>query len=349
MRVLLFTILFTNIAFGSSWPRGNNPIYFESELSFKLNQLPSHADISNNYTMWPGNHWASNFGGIAQRWSSGKPQHFSYHRYSLKELQKIEPHLLNELSPAEKYDIYMGRYDYPTVKREWKRTSPSNASWFGICHGVAPAALNHPEPQTITVINRDKIKIQFYSSDVKALMSYYYATHSSSKTIQVGKRCNTRQGGRLRRGQRRACSDMDPAVFHILITNFIGLKGKSFIVDIDPNNEVWNHLPNAYSYEIYEESDPSENSTIGTVKRLWIGLEVSYASTIAQSFHPVIGTPAEIYFTNNYQYFLDINSRDEIIGGHWISDLRPDFIWNRPKTKFRGYWSKINDIYRPRY
>ena len=34
------------------------------------------------------------------------------------------------LSPAEKFDIYNKRYDYPTVKTEFYRTSPQNPTWM---------------------------------------------------------------------------------------------------------------------------------------------------------------------------------------------------------------------------
>ena len=331
-----------------AWPRGNNPNDFDKNLNIRFNELPLKASIASKFTAWPGNHWASHLGGIAQRWSAADPQHFTYHPYSLKELKQLEPYLIEELSPAEKYDILMGRYDYPTVKKEWNRTSPYNISWFGICHGVAPAALNHAEPKTVTITNQDGIELLFYSSDVKALMSYYYARHGSSKTVQVGKRCNTRPGQRLRRGQRTACKDMDPAAFHILITNLIGLKKKSLIVDIDPNNEVWNHVPNEYSFDIYEEYIPDNTATKGTAKSYWIGLAVSYASAIAPFFEPVIGRTEGFYVENNYQYQIDVNAKGEIIGGQWFSDLRPDFVWKRPRIDFKGYWSKINDIYRPR-
>lgn len=348
MRIILLALFIATSVQAASWPRGNNPNHFEDDLNYQFSELPIKATIESNFTAWPGNHWASQFGGIAQRWSSGNPQHFSYHRYSLKELKKLETHLIEELSPAEKYDILMGRYDYPTVKKEWSRTSPNSISWFGICHGVAPAALNHVEPQTVTVTNKDGIELLFYSSDVKALMSYYYARHGSSKTVQIGKRCNTPEGGRLRRGQRTACKDMDPAAFHILITNLIGLKDRSLIVDIDPNNEVWNHVPNAYSFDIYEEYAPDETATKGAVKSYWVGMEVAYAGAIAPFFDPVIGLPEGYYIDNNYQYQLDVDAKGNIIGGQWFSDLRPDFVWKRPKIEFQGYWSKINEIYIPR-
>ena len=111
--------------------------------------------------LWPGSHWASHLGGIAHRWSAGNPQNFTYKPYSLFELKKLEQRFIDELSPAEKYDILMRRFDYPTVRREWRDNSPNDTSWFGICHGVAPASLNHAEPKNRAVVTRDGIKLNF--------------------------------------------------------------------------------------------------------------------------------------------------------------------------------------------
>ncbi|MCA2959165.1 MAG: PT domain-containing protein [Silvanigrellales bacterium] len=40
-----------------------------------------------------------------------------------------------------------------------------------------------------------------------------------------------------------------------------------------------------------------------------------------------------------------MNSNDEIIGGEWISDERPDFVWTQERPVFRGYWQKLEAIY----
>lgn len=350
MKLFILFVIFISLQVRAEhWSRSNDPSLFNDKINYQFSQLPWQSTLKQDYKLWPGSHWASHLGGIANRWSSGKPQNFHYHRYSLNELKKLEEHIIEELSPAEKYDIYKGRYDYPTVAREWRRTSPYNTDWFGICQGEAAASLNHPEPQTVELINKDGIKILFYSSDVKALLSYYYAFYAKSAVKQIGLRCNTPQGTPYRRSQRKACKDMNAAAFHLLITNRLGLNGDSMIVDIDPNNEVWNHVAKGYSFDVYEEYDHDfEKPTPGTFKQYWVGMAVSYAGAIAPFFEPVIGLPQGYYIENNYQYLIDVDKTGKIIGGHWISDLRPDFTWLKEKSSFSGYWAKIHEIYHPR-
>lgn len=348
MRNLVILCLFIGSFNALAWPKFNNPHKFEKNLELNFKNLKSHASLTDKFIAWPGNHWSSQFVGISQRWSSASSQHFTYHLYSKDELNKLEQYLIDELSPAEKFDILNERYDYPTVIKERRRTSPDDTSWFGICHGVAPASLNHEEPQTNTINNRDGIELTFYSSDVKALISYYYAQVKKKNGKQIGRRCTKSSSEYVTRRSKAACEDMDPAAFHILITNFIGKLNKSFIVDIDPWNEVWNHVPNAYDFDIYEEYKPFDHSTPGTVKVLWIGMKVTYAGAIAPYFDPVIGKEQGYYIENNYQYELDLDKDGYIIGGKWISDLRPDFIWTREKVEFTGYWQSLNQIYKPR-
>lgn len=348
MKIFVTLCIFICSYNALAWPKFNDPYKFENNLDLNFKNFSSHATLKNKFIAWPGNHWPSQFGGISQRWSAVNPQYFIYHLYSKNELQILPQHLIDELSPAEKFDILHGNYYYPTVKKERRRTSPNNISWFGICHGVAPASLHHPEPQTVTINNSDGIELIFYSSDVKALISYYYAQIQKKHGKQIGRRCSKSGPEYVTRRSKAACEDMDPAAFHVLITNFIGKLNKSFIVDIDPWNEVWNHVPKAYEFDIYEEYKPFEYSTPGTAKVLWVGMKVIYAGAIAPFFEPVIGHKQGYYIDNNYQYELDLDKQGNIIGGKWISDLRPDFIWTRKREEFTGYWQAINKIYKPR-
>lgn len=349
MKLLLTSALLLSSFYAFAWPKHNNPHHFAKNLNLAFTDGPQKATLNKNFVAWPGNHWASNTGGISHRWSAANPMHFTYGLNSLEELRAMEQHLIDELSPAEKYDILMGRYDFPTVLKERRRTDPSDTSWFGICHGVAPAALHYGEPEIVNITNQDGINLTFYSSDLKALLSYYYAQVEKVNGKQIGRRCSRRGPEYVRNRRRASCEDMDPAAFHILITNYIGLWNKTFIVDIDPWNEVWNHVPNEYEFDIYEEYDALEHSTPGTAKVLWIGMRTSYAGAIAPFFEPVIGLKQGYYIDNHYQYELDLDANGNIIGGKWISDLRPDFIWTRPKIqRFKGYWSKLNEIYKAR-
>ena len=93
--------------------------------------------------------------------------------------------LLN-LSPAEKYDIYNGNWDFPTVADERKRTKIQSTlrgsdsfnsdfvipTWEGLCHAWAPATILFDEPDKVDVKSADNYDLTFRASDVKALLTY---------------------------------------------------------------------------------------------------------------------------------------------------------------------------------
>ncbi|MES2962592.1 MAG: hypothetical protein V4760_01795, partial [Bdellovibrionota bacterium] len=103
---------------------------------------------------WSDTYWPSREGGAAYRWQSaggGKeltdPHYYRPHdSYALAEMSDES---LAKLSPAEKYDIIQGRFDYPTVRKEASRTSPEMPKWHGLCHAVAIATTNFAEPRTV--------------------------------------------------------------------------------------------------------------------------------------------------------------------------------------------------------
>jgi hypothetical protein len=348
--IILLFIICLNIsqAFARPWSAAEAPHILVKNLITSFDQLPAKAQIKNEFLIWPSSHWANHVGGIANRWSAANPQNFRYKFLAAQALRELQDNERAELSPAEKYDIYTSRYDYPTVKTVWGQTSPRDTTWFGICHGVAPASIHHPEPETVKMVNAEGVELIFYSSDVTALMSYYYAKVAKSPVRQVGKRCFRTEDGRGRRGAMTSCQGLNPASFHLVLTNMLGLQNQSLVVDIDRYNEVWNHVPKSFSFDVYGEYGVEQTTTFGATKRLWIGLTVTYAGDIAPYFEPVIGTERGIYLDNNYQYFLDLDDNNNIIGGEWISDLRPDFVWFKEKASFSGAFSKLNEIYQAR-
>jgi hypothetical protein len=52
--------------------------------------------------------------GIAHRWNSPNPQDFSYRLNTKDQLKKMSLSDLRQLSPAEKYDIYIGELSLPS-------------------------------------------------------------------------------------------------------------------------------------------------------------------------------------------------------------------------------------------
>jgi hypothetical protein len=337
---------FAMTAHAAGWDSSNNPYAMSSSFIANFEALPVEGQMKDTRKGWPGSHWANYTGGIASRWSAGTPENFKYKFLSLEELKKLEPHQLAELSPAEKYDIYRGDYTYSTVRRVYKSVSPYDNEWFGICHGYAPAALNHPEPATVDLINPDGIKVHFYSSDVAGLMSYFYAKVANTPATLVGTRCRAYEGNVSRRRQ-DDCSDINPGSFHIILANKLGSDGSGFIADMDRYLEVWNHVAVRYKTYTYAEEPATPSSAYGTVRRVRLETLVTYAAAIAPKFYPVLNTEAAEYVQNTYEYYLDLSKTGEIIGGEWISSTRPDFVWTQKQAEFTGYWDSLNDIYRP--
>jgi hypothetical protein len=347
MLLVISSLLFSTSALSSAWNSSNNPYNIGSSLKLQLNQLPLDGRLKDQRLGWPGNHWPNYVGGIAHRWSSSNPQNFTYKFLTLSELNNLEPHEIRELSPAEKFDILNGNYRYPTVRRVFSRVSPYENEWHGICHGYAPAALNHPEPSSVTLVNPDGISVHFYSSDVSALMSFYYANVVSSPVSLVGSRCNYFEDSRMRRKHETNCKDINAGSFHLILTNKLGLDGTGFVADIDRYAEVWNHIAVNYQALFRGESAPVNTSARGTARRVQLETIVTYAAAIAPKFEPVLNTEAAEYAQQTYEYYLDLDESGQIIGGDWISKLRPDFVWTQEKAIFKNNWESLNEVYRP--
>jgi hypothetical protein len=347
MFIFIITLALTLTAHSAGWNPANNPFKLGSDFKSKAIDLPRAGGLIDERLGWPGNHWASYIGGIAHRWSSGNPQNFTYKLLGLDELRKLEPHQLAELSPAEKFDIFNGNYNYPTVKNVLGRISPNESEWHGICHGYAPAALNHPEPASITLINPDGLSVHFYSSDVAGLMSFYYANIASTQVTLIGGRCNYNASSRIPRRSQSSCEDLNAGAFHLVVANKLGLKGIGFIADIDRYSEVWNHIAVSFKTTYRYDLAPANTSAFGTTKRLHVETVVTYAAAIPPKFKPVLNTEAAEYAHSYYEYYLDLDKNGEIIGGDWISDARPDFVWTQKPAPFVREWATLNQVFNP--
>lgn len=329
----------------NAWDGWNNPFKMNENFETDLDKLPLSGSIDNAGLAWPGYYWANNRGGIAQRWRSSNPRDFKYDSPSLSQIQALSQDQINELSPAEKFDIFMGDYSYPTVKRVWGQTRRGADAWHGICHGVSPSSLHHAEPNTKTLINKDGVELTFYAADIKALLAYHYAKISDSKTVQVGKRCFV--GARVPfLSSSSGCKDVNPGSLHIIMANRLGIDKKGFIADMDRYKQVWNHPAVEFSSKIVRtQNGDTRNGAHVTMKRVLVRSKVKYSATIEALDMPVIGTDYALYDSRVYTYWLELDASNNIIGGEWVSDDRPDFLWYQEKSEFTGYWKGIIDIY----
>lgn len=326
----------------------NKNTYFEmldvrDEKNFYL--LPLKAEVKNGERFWSGDYWALNKGNINLRWNSTHKIGFDYISPTREELLFMTPEQIAELSPTEKFDIYLGRYDYP-LKNDVSTVANKNAeSWEGICNGWAPASVNHNEPVPKTVRNADGVEIRFGSSDIKALLSYYYAfVHKVESTQQIGSRCP--RGNGWFNWNNDCKNDLDAGTFHIIMANKAGRQNRSFMVDIERYKEVWNHPIVSYNSEIQHESAAGKNDPEGTVKVVQIKSLVQFLnSSRRNTWTPVRGTPDQRLIPREYVYDLYLDKENKIIGGDWVSKQRPDFLWTMGAApEFKGLLAGLGGL-----
>jgi hypothetical protein len=345
----------------SQWDGANTPSIIDPSFVTKFKELPMSASLGKSIIDlegygWSASYWPSFKGSIAYRWNHPTPNNFKYKSPSRSQAMSMSKNEIAMLSPAEKYDLYLGRYDYPTREAAHAMTKPKDREWAGICHGWAPVALDYVEPSPVNVVNPDGIEVAFGASDVKALMSYYYAFYSDTEVRQVSKRCF------VNFNFRDNCKGVNPGSLHVVLTNMIGIKKTGFIVDIDRYKEVWNQPVVGYKSTIMgNESVSSGERKKGIAQKVRVKTEMYYTSELSlnapqvsrdtyvdhHTWESVYKSIFQLIGTKYYEYTLELDSQGSITGGEWISDERPDFLWTKKKDTFQGYFEKINDIYRP--
>lgn len=334
-----------NIDIDRAWMRISDPLIMSGPINHNFSELPLRGKVTDPNKYWSSDYWARYKGGINYRWNAARPSGFNLISPTRTEAMQMSQSQLRALAPSEKWDLYIGRYDYP-VKREVNNyASPNRPTWEGICDGWAGAAMNFDEPEPIVVTNPDGIQVPFGSSDIKALLSWFYAKKFTDGNSQMGRRCNGSNTG----GVDRCDHDMNAGAFHLILTNKIGVDGTTFIADIDRNREVWNHI--AYDFRStvrYRNLSPRSTSAPGTVKVARVRTTVNYVFLLrGNTWEPVLGTSRQRTSSRTYEYYLDLDVNGRIIGGDWITSQRPDFLWlSRRPTRFTGLFSKLPDLLR---
>lgn len=313
------------------WSSSNHPKIFFQSYETNLDLIPVRNSV--DLPFWSDDYWPRFQGGIAYRWQNFQNAR-SYSLLTKTEVLRLSPKELNELSPAEKFDLIQGNYDFDFTKKI-KRQNPSSApGWQGICHGWAEANLHHAPPQKITKINRDQLEITFYPSDVAALLSYYYAKERRGRVSFLGRRCRGTNSSDLK------CQDVNPGAFHIVIAETMK-RGSSIIADVDPGPSVWNHPLKSYDYEVLTERAPTAGSARGTVREVFVEMDLEFLIESYSSKNPI----QAYYDIKTLKYWLELDEKNQIIGGRWKGDSQLDFLWFR---SFRSLPAKYKVFLSPK-
>lgn len=324
-----------------AWNALNSPSRFNPNYVTTFAQLPLLGKLES--TPWTDSYWPSQRGGISVRWNHSVPEDFRYFPPSRQALMNMTQAQIAQLSPAEKFDILMNRFDYPTVQRERARTRPDNESWEGICHGWAPASLVHQEPRSVTLVGSNRIPVPLASSDIKGLLSYYYAEVNRAGSRMLGGRCYEKFVEKPDSRLLPECRDTNAGTFHLVVTNEIALLKQGFNADVTNDFEVWNQPVFAFESKVFGERSPSRGAAQGTRKEILVETTISYTVEADQQWEHY-GEGKQASRNQTYRYSLELDDRGRIIGGEWISEQHPDFLWKRDRAEFKGYYAPIEKI-----
>lgn len=339
----IFTLLLAFVSFSTlagRWSPGSDPrIMSATETNF--HKLPLSADISAGDYLWAADYWPHRKGLINRRWNTPNQPGFDLVSPTKEQVKTMTIEELATLAPSEKFDLLNGNYHYPLKAEVSGRASYKDPLWWGVCNGWSPASINHREPLPKILTNPDGINIPFGSSDIKAMLSYYYAYHHKvSTTNQMGRRCMTGVGP--------GCSnDLNPGAFHIVLTNKLGLEKTSFVADVEGGRQVWNHAVTKYVSTIVNDNmSAGVTSARGTVRRIQVKTVMTFVLKIKEnSWYPTNGTEDHVDEVRNYEYTLELDAQGKIIGGEWISKARPDFLWNMETAQsFNHPYSRISEL-----
>ena len=321
----------------------SSPAIMDQNFSRNFDHLPLQGTYNKPQRLWSGYYWPFFKGGIDQRWFAKNQHQRNLTPPTRTQALKSSTHSLTSLSPAEKYDLYIGRYDYP-VKRWSRSLIPNKAQvWEGICHGWSPASINHDEPRPRILKNPDGIEVPFSSADIKALLSFYYAFgFEVDNTHQMGRRCEANRAG----SDETDChQDLNAGAFHITLTNKIGILNQSFVMDTQRLREVWNNPVYSYVSLPLTFSAPLKDSAPHTVKSVRLKTKVTFVESTNPQWQTTHGSHYQKYKTNHYEYYLDLDVDNNIIGGKWISQERPDFIWEKRRpARYAGLLSEVGRL-----
>jgi hypothetical protein len=351
-----------------------------TSVIMKFDVLPLSGKLNDDRLGWSETYWPSNKGGIAYRWNHPDPQPFKYHLNTLAELKKMSQKEMSQLSPSELYDVALGDYNYTLTKNVLSKSSSQALWWEGICHGWSLAAANYPEPAPVVIRNKDGLRVPFGSSDVKGLLAMHDAYNYKGIYAQVGMRCSAIGKVPGEGDDRDAttapplpeianspdCRDMNAGAFHVSVANMIGIHSRSFVADVDRYNDIWNQPVTSYSSVIEgEEEVLPEHRAYGVERRIKVAMKFTYGEELkfwtpefeAQGLKnfvsklPVTGTEHQEFRSKNYEYILELDFNGNVIGGDWLTETRPDFLWtiqrdrrfNNSPVPLAG----LNMIYRP--
>lgn len=229
---------------GEAWDSANNPSIFASDLEYRLSALPASGEAQT--TPWAGSYWPVAEDSINYKWAgaSSESAPMKYQRAfggtgledAVSAQHGIDAFTSRKVCSTQADCTGESNADGICSKREGAATGRCIPGWWGICHAWAPASIMLPEPKHAVTRNGVTFEVQ----DLKALATL---VHNSTSSRFVSLRCNdtgTAAVDAYGRIVANSCRDTNPGTFHLLVTNYLGLRHQAFVEDRVAGAEVWN-------------------------------------------------------------------------------------------------------------
>jgi hypothetical protein len=306
------------------------------------NNVRLTAQVTDTERYWSGFYWPTYKGGIAQRWQMGIQSEsytdFLYSLFSFQDYLQLQPEQVMRLSPSEKYDLWVNdpsmgltRAEQQKVMSTAQKYGNTIPTWFGICDGWALATSMEAEPiKMVRAQSASGQQVHFYPEDIKALMAYYY-TFAPKQYVAAGGRCNRPVVTKDANGRviESECRDINPATLHLALDRFVGDADQKLIMDLSRDEMVWNYPTQSYRFQYSNlrklSDDPAYlHAAPGTQSLIDVTTKIVLVGSVNPTTYLM---PQRTYMQKTWRYVLELDGNSNIIGGEWITEDHPDFVW----------------------
>ena len=342
------------------WNSVNDPSRFATNLVYRFDDLPTSG--ATERTAWASTYWPYMEDSTNVRWQ-GDDTLSPLEKYDLVFNGWKPSEAFKGLRPmtscGDEYD--KDYYEQLGPAAKWMSTKRGNGAmrdgkdsdgdekidecdedydgiepWWGLCHAWVPAAVLEPEPQAAA----EKDGVRFDVSDLTALLITAY---DGTESMFLGSRCNAKEVERdpvTNRIMQDECRDTNAGSFHVVAANMLGLRKRAFAEDRTFDYEVWNQPVVRFAVTEQRKLTASEANVLlkaaprdayafnaKAVEFIEIQAELDYITESLASTSPTTPTIDRYTRTDEYHYILELDADRKIIGGEWLSDRHPDFLW----------------------
>ncbi|MCB1750617.1 MAG: hypothetical protein KDI74_02770 [Gammaproteobacteria bacterium] len=349
VRTLVLLIATPGQLMAENWDASDNPARLADRLEIRINNLPQNGQ--SRYIPWAGPCWETFRDSINTRWA-GTSSDSAATKYGVAFGVSGVADAVSENYGIDRYKssrtncTQNSECDSSLGEACAKRTAQSAGvcipTWWGICHAWAPVSIDLPEPKIPVEYNA----VRFQVSDIKALLSVSY-TRASARI--AGERCDEDAPALDDHGRPESseCRSTNAGTWHVILSNIVGLDGKSFIMDQRRDGRrssypIWRYRTTRLEQVTLQDAMRLVADDLpGTAARyLFNATAVSFYHVETAVDYIVPSPPGRDGFlggvideftrTTTLDYILEVDADDRIIGGEYIGTSKtshPDFLW----------------------